>query len=554
MQNYEGQDRPGWLAVVIGADVLVCSQPCFERNGPGHKGSGKRECRDSYQRQPFRGTNGVAWGPDNMIYQGSVWTDAAFIVNPESGEIRKIKGSYGSDDIAFHPDGRLYLNFIVRGEVGRRLPNGEMGIAGKVKPGNDGIAVSKEGRVFVSGLFVDTHLWEVDPDGKKAPRMICDQGKRMSNAMAFGPDGKLYGSSWLTGEVIRIDTETGKTEAVAKNVGIPSAVKFNSKGELHVMNTKAGSISKVDMKTGELTLVAQLPYSATDNFCFSPDDRIFASSSGDGYLWEVTGKNTQRVVVQGGLGLPGGVALTEEKGKTILMVVDLFAIRKFDPNSGEAISAVRDVTMDTDVGWMLTVNNHGKQLVVSSWTGNFIKIWDTEINDEVFNLDKIKAPTNAISLGDDIVFSDMEGNVKRLSLKSPQDDPTILAKNLKQPFGLAYADGDLYVSEDLGGRVLQVLDNDKVIEPRVIKKGLNAPQGLAISNGQLLVVEAGSGKLLAIDLSSGSSQTVADGMEFETGPMAFDKPLSWARASIAASGNTAYIAGTSTGRIYKVTF
>jgi hypothetical protein len=87
--------------------------------------------------------------------------------NPESGEIQKIKGSYGSDDVAFHPDGRLYLNCIIKGEVGRRLTTGEMGIAGKVKPGNDGIAISKEGRVFVSGLFLDTHLWEIDPDGKR---------------------------------------------------------------------------------------------------------------------------------------------------------------------------------------------------------------------------------------------------------------------------------------------------------------------------------------------------------------------------------------------------
>ncbi len=501
----------------------------------------------------FRGTNGIAWGPDNMIYQGSVWSDAAFIVDPESGEIQKINGSHGSDDIAFHPDGRLYLNYIVKGEVGRRLASGEMGIAGKVKPGNDGIAVSKEGRVFVSGLFVDSHLWEVDPDGKREPRMICDQGKRMSNAMAFGPDGKLYGSSWVTGEVIRIDTETGTTEAVASKVGIPSAVKFNSRGELHVMNTKEGTISKVDMETGTLELVAQLPYPATDNFCFSPDDRLFASSSGDGYLWEVTGKNTQRVVVQGGLGLPGGVALVEAQGRTNLMVVDLFAIRKFDPNSGKAISAVRDVTMATDVGWMLTVSNHGKQLVASSWSGNFIKIWDPEKDAMVVNFDKFKAPTNAISLGDDIVFCDLAGSVTRFSPQAP-DKPTTIAKNLKQPFGLAYADGDLYVSEDLGGRVLQVLEDGEIIAPRVIKHGLNAPQGLTIANGQLYVVEAGAGKLLAIDLSSGRSHVVADGMEFATGPIAFDKPLSWARASIAVSDKTAYIAGTSTGRIYKVTY
>ena len=107
--------------------------------------------------------------------------------------------------------------------------DGKVSVAAKLKPGNDGIAISKEGRVFVSGLFLDTHLYEIYPD----------------------------------------------------------------------------------------------------------DDRV---------------------VIPGGLDLSGGVALIEAQGRTNLMVVDIFAIRKFDPKTGKAISAVRDVTMATDVGWMLTVN------------------------------------------------------------------------------------------------------------------------------------------------------------------------------------------------------
>ena len=197
----------------------------------------------------------------------------------------------------------------------------------------------------------------------------------MSNAMMFGPDGKLYGSSWVTGEAVQIDTETGATLMVGEKKGfILSAAKFNSKGELHVMDTKDGAIYKVDMKNHSYELVAQTPHPATGNFFFSPDDRLFNTSSCDGYLHEITGKDTYRVVIPGGLGLSGGVALTHAQGRTNLMVVDIFAIRKFDPDTGKAISAVRDVTMATDVGWMLTVNPYGKQLVTSSWTANFVKI------------------------------------------------------------------------------------------------------------------------------------------------------------------------------------
>ena len=273
----------------------------------------------------------------------------------------------------------------------------------------------------------------------------------------------------------------------------------------------------------------------------------------DGYLWEVTGPDTQRVVIEGGLGWPGGIALAEAQGRTNLVVVDTFAIRKFDPDTGEAISAVRDVTMATDVGWMLTVCNHGKQLVTSSWTANFIKLWDPEKNGMVTNFDQFKAPLNAISLGDDIVFSDVAGSVTRFSPDSP-DNSTTLAKDLKQPFGLAYADGDLYVSEQGAGRIIQILDGDKVIQPRVVKDGLDAPQGLTISKGQLFVVEAGAGKLLAIDLSSGNLLSLADGMEFTTETPVFSIMKTWASASVAVSGSTAYITGTHNAVIYKVTF
>ena len=501
---------------------------------------------------PLRGANGAVWGPDGKIYQGSVWSNASFVVDPETGDMKKIEGTKGTDDLAFHPDGRLFFNWIVLGEVGVLGTDGKISVAAKVKPGNDGIAISKEGRIFTSGLFLDANLYEVYPDDDRKPRVVANQGQRMSNAMMFGPDGKLYGSSWVTGEALQIDMETGATLMVGQRKGaILSAAKFNSKGELHVMDTKIGAIYKVNRKDASFELVAQTPHPATDNFFFSPDDRLFNTSSGDGYLHEITGKDTYRVVIPGGLGLSGGVALIEDKGKTNLVVVDIFAIRKLDPKTGKEISAVRDVTMATDVGWMLTVNPYSQQLVTSSWTGNFVKIWDPNTDSEVASFEKFEKPTNAIALGKDIVFSELGGAIKRFSPAAP-NKATTLADGLKQPFGLAYDNGDLYVSEDLGGRIVQVMANDKVITPKVVKDGLDSPQGLALANGHLYVVEAGKGQLLAIELASGDTKTVAQGMKFSTGKLDFTDTENWARSSITISGKTAYIGGAGTGSVYKV--
>ncbi|RLA40580.1 MAG: hypothetical protein DRR06_17260 [Gammaproteobacteria bacterium] len=501
---------------------------------------------------PLRGSNGGVWGPDGKIYQGSVWSDAVFVIDPETGDLKKIEGTFGTDDLAFHPDGRLFFNWITKGQIGLLDTDGEVSVYATEHSGNDGIAISKEGRMFTSGLFVDTHLWEVYPDDGRKPRVIADQGQRMSNAMSFGPDGKLYGSSWITGEALQIDMETGATLMVGQMKGaILSAAKFNSKGELHVMNTKEGYIYKVDREKHTFELVAKTPFPATDNFFFSPDDRLFNTSSADGYVHEITGMDTYRVVVPGGLGLPGGIALIEDKGKTNLVVVDIFAIRKFDPKTGKEISAVRDVTMATDVGWMMTVSPYGKQLVTSSWTSNFVKIWDPQTDSMVANFEKFKQPTNAIALGKDIVFSELGGAIKRFSPAAP-DKATTLADGLKQPFGLAYDNGNLYVSEDQGGRIMQIMKNDKVINPKLVKDGLNSPQGLAIANGHLYVVEAGKGQLLAIHLSSGDSKIVAHGMEFSTGKLSFTDTTNWTRSLITISGQTAYIGGAGSGSVYKV--
>ena len=541
---------PALVFVPMASASLILAETAFASQS--EQGSLSKNAQVLIGNTPLRGSNGNTWGPDGMIYQGSVWSDGAFVINPDTGEIKRIEGSHGTDDLAFHPDGRLFFNWITRGEVGVLNTDGTVEKAATVKVGNDGIAVSKEGRLFTSGLFDDVFLYEIYPDDDREPRVVANQGQRMSNAMMFGPDGKLYGSSWVTGEAMQIDMETGATLMVGHQDGfILSAAKFNSKGELHVMNTKDGGIYKVDRKNYSYELIAKTPAPATDNFFFSPDDRLFNSSSADGYLHEITGMGTYRVIIPGGLGLSGGIALVETRGKTELIVVDIFAIRKFDPDTGAAISAVRDVTMATDVGWMLTVNNYGKQLVISSWTANFIKIWDTDIDDEVSVFENFKAPTNAIALGADIVFTELGGDVKRFSPDSP-DKTTTLADGLNQPFGLVYDNGDLYVSEDLGGKIVQIMDNDKVITPKVIKDGLNASQGLAIADGQLYVVEAGAGRVLAIDLTSGDAKTVAEGLKTSTGKLSFADTTNWARSSIAISGDTAYVGGAGSGNVYKI--
>ena len=102
----------------------------------------------------FRGINGIAWGSDKLIWMGSVWTGTFVAVDPETGKIEhRVDVAKGPDDLAFHPDGRLFWNDIAFGEIGCRKPDGETSIAAIIGPGNNGIAISPDGRLFVSQAF-----------------------------------------------------------------------------------------------------------------------------------------------------------------------------------------------------------------------------------------------------------------------------------------------------------------------------------------------------------------------------------------------------------------
>ena len=107
------------------------------------KVQGKGNVEILIKGSPLRGSNGAVWGPDGKIYLASVWSNAAFIVDPETGDMKKIKGSKGTDDLAFHPDGRLFFNWIVEGEVGVLDTDGKVSVVAKVKPGNDSIMDSR---------------------------------------------------------------------------------------------------------------------------------------------------------------------------------------------------------------------------------------------------------------------------------------------------------------------------------------------------------------------------------------------------------------------------
>ncbi|MEO2175112.1 MAG: hypothetical protein ABGY96_13550, partial [bacterium] len=208
------------------------------------------------------GANGLHFSADNELYIASVIGSNITVINPDSGDvIRQMgvsEGVIGPDDIAFSNDGSFYWTSILTGEVAGFTATGQRVVAARLTPGVNPITFSDDGRLFVAQCFFGTNLYEVDPAGQQPARLISDElGPGCGlNGMDWGPDDRLYGPRWFTGEVVSFNVDDNSMRTEAKGFGTPAAVKFNSRGELHVLDTGSGEVIKIDGE--ERTVIATL--------------------------------------------------------------------------------------------------------------------------------------------------------------------------------------------------------------------------------------------------------------------------------------------------------
>jgi len=491
------------------------------------------------QGSPLHGANGVIFGPDGRLYVASVSSSEVAAVDPETGAVLERwgpeEGVSGPDDLIFGPDGSMFWTDIAGGDVVRRSPDGTTTVVGSPGPGVNPITFSDDGRLFVAQCFLGDQLFEVDPDGIEEPRLISDElGPGCGlNGMDWGPDGRLYGPRWFRGEVVRVDVDSGRVETVATGFQIPAAVKFDSQGRLHVLDTQAGEVVRVDVESGDKEVVGH-PEVGRDNLAFDAEDRLFVSSFADGSIVEVTGPDTFREVMAGGINSPGGLAyMPTADGSGRLFLADT-SLREFDPVTGAQIKAVG--VFSSELGQVMSVHPYGEHLIVSSSTT--VSIWDPDADQLVARFEGFEEAVDALPYEDDIIVSQYNtGSVVRFDPDSP-DDRTVIATGLEEPAGLAVSGADLYVA-DRSGTLFQILVDGQTLEsPRPIARGLAGPEGIAAGDdGTLYVVEEDAGRVTQVDAQTGTATPVADGLALG-GPE---------RRALAESTSIGYLSGVAVG-------
>ncbi|MEU3710997.1 SMP-30/gluconolactonase/LRE family protein [Streptomyces catenulae] len=449
---------------------------------------------------PLWGSNGVAFGPDGRLYVAQFLAGQISAVDPATGDVEVVVPMDGPvqspDDLAFGADGSMYIADLVPGRVWRRTPRGEFTLVSDEVAVVNGITCVGD-RLFVNEMRMNGRLLELFPDGG-APRVLTE-GLALGNAMQLGPDGHLYYPHMVTGQVWRIAPDGGVPERVAEEVHEPVAVRFDRGGVLSVLSRGVeGIVTRIDLHgTGRRTVVAS-GLAGLDNAAFDAENRMFVSSYASGGVTELHPDGRTREIVPRGLDGPYGVTVAPTG---TVYAADHYRVA--GPVTGAPDAVPTEVLRPFAHG----IAADGDLLHLTSQYGE-ITTYDPADGTTRVRARGLRQPTGLCPRpGGGLLVA--ETGAGRVLAVGTDDSVTALAEGLERPVDVAVdADGRCYVSEEGRGAVLRLDDGGAT----VVADGLDAPQGLAVRGDELFVVESGARRLTALSLTTGERRVEAEGL------------------------------------------
>lgn len=512
--------------------------------------------QDAYRAVPFiEGTglhciHGLTFDTDDILYVGSVVGQSVYRVDTKTGAHEVFVGPNEglADDMEFGPDGALYYTSIIQGAVRRRDSDGTVTTIAEGKAGFNSIAFNAEGRLFSAEVFLGDALYEIDPTGKKPPRMILDAPGGL-NGFDFGPDGKLYGPLWFKGQVVRVDVDSGKLEVVADGFGIPAAANFNSKGELFVLDSMRGDIVKVNIETGAKETVFKLK-TAMDNLAFDSQDQMYVTVMSESAIYEVDlDAQTARTVREDPLGVPADLAIWKDGDRETVYLADTFALRSFDVASGEVTDIARFV--ETHLQYPTGIAATEKYIHTVSFNAGVAQTFDRNTGEMIATHEGLTGSMDVATLADgSLVVTLLEGG--KLERIAQDGSRSTVIEGLAAPVGVVVDDeGRVFVTEWAAGTVVQV--DVEAGTKTVVASGLDKPEGIALGrDGRLLVSETGTQSVVAIDAATGVRESLAKDIPMGLGVTPQFPPMGVPTGVVAASDGSIFVSADMTDSIWRI--
>jgi sugar lactone lactonase YvrE len=461
------------------------------------------------------GANGLRFGPNGHLYVAQAFgsqvseidlkTRAVTVVSPVGGEI------LAPDDLAFDSRGTLYVTEVFSERVSAHTAAGHIRVVSDQIPVANGIAVHED-RLFVDEFRVGGRVLELYPDGRP-PRVIA-KDLVLPNALAYGPDDRLYFPLVATGEVGRVPVSGGPVEIFAAGLNIPTAVKFDLEGRLVVVQSGDGAVTRYDVPSKIGRKIGSLR-TGIDNLAFSAAGDLYVSNFADGGISRLAADGAEHVLIERGLLGPFGIAVG---GDGTVFVADGMSYATVSP--GGVVSRPSTLLHHGFPGYVrgVAVGSDGSLYFDNSAGGVARFAPGGEAQYLATDLDQLMGL--AVGANGDVIAC--EAGAGRVLSLAPQREPRVLARGLHRPTGLALAaDGSCYVSEASTGRIVRIHDGVR----SVVLEGLTEPHGLAISDDTLFVLDRGARSLHGVSLRSGKSAVIASGLPVGPAPGIVPKVL-----------------------------
>ncbi len=513
----------------------------------------------------FHGVHGLAFNKDDQLFAGSVIGQTIYRVQVDSGEVdRVIDPPMGmADDIAFADDGTMAWTAFLLGKVYIRKPNGKTIEVANGMGGPNSIAFGKDGRLFVSEVFLGDALYEIDlknvdkpdfkPFARTELRRIAEKMGGLNGFEIHKDDGFLYGPLWFKGQIVKINLETGAIEVIAEGFKIPAAANIDpqNRDNVYVVDTGTGGVWSVSLTSKAKKLVASLK-PGLDNLAFDSRGRLFVTSMTDNGIYLVDKQTgAHKIIVEGKLAIPSDLAVVSEGGKDTVHVADVFSYRTVDGQTG-AVADVLRVHGDTHA-YPIGISIGPKHVLLTSWFSNTVEKVDRKTNKLVATLGDFAAPVDALEAADGAIYVAELASANLVKVSADGKTRSTVVKELRGPVALAQGPGNLiYVTEISAGAVSQI---DVVTGTRkVVADGLAGPEGIDVGpDGLLYVAEVGQKRVVAIDPATGTKTVIASNLDIGLAPYPGGPPALVPTGVAVGRTGTVYVSSDIRNALYKLT-
>ncbi|HEU5095704.1 MAG TPA: hypothetical protein VFT77_11135 [Reyranella sp.] len=514
---------------------------------------------------PFHGVHGIAFNKDDQLFAGSVVGQTLYHVQVDSGEVdRAVEPPTGmADDIAFADDGTMAWTAFLMGKVYVKRPNGKVIEVANGLSGPNGIGFTKDGRLFVSEVFLGDALYEIDlknvdkpdfkPFARKDLRLVADKLGGLNGFEIRRDDGFLYGPLWFKGQAVKVNLETGAVEVVASGFTTPAAANIDpqNRDNLFVVDTGTGNIWSVSLTSKLKKLVATLK-PGLDNLAFDSRGRLFVSSMTDNAIYLVDKQTgAARTIVEGKLAVPADIAVVSENGKETVHVADVFSYRTVDGATG-AVSDVLRVHGDTH-SYPIGISVGPRNVLLSSWFSGTVQKVDRKTGKLTATLGDFAQPMDAIEGNDGTLYVAELGSGNLVKVSADGKTRSTLAKDLRAPVAMAHGPNNVvYITEIAAGAVTQI---DVASGARkVVTDGLSAPEGIDVGpDHRLYVAEVGQKRIVAIDPATGNKTVIASNLDIGLPTYPGGPPALVPTGVAVAKSGTIYVSSDIRNALYKLT-